>query len=141
MGLEVTAEQRLSKLLSWFANFTYTHATVASELDPDQDGAQIPFVPNLTANLGLTLRLPLGFTIAPFLQIVGEFYDSTSKTGRQTFGPFAVANLRAQKTLFTSAGAVAILVELNNIGHHRYALPWQFRDPGFNGMAYLQLSR
>jgi outer membrane receptor protein involved in Fe transport len=141
LGVELTAEQRLSKLVSWFANFTYTHTSVGSDLDPDQDGAQIPFVPNVTANLGLTLRLPLGFTIAPFLQIVGEFYDSTSKTGRQTFGPFAVANLRAQKTFLTSAGAVAILVELNNLGHHRYALPWQFRDPGFNGMAYLQLTR
>ena len=43
--------------------------------------------------------LPERVTAALFVNGVGEFYDSTSRSGRKSFGPFVIPNVRVQKTV------------------------------------------
>jgi outer membrane receptor protein involved in Fe transport len=138
-GVEVAAEQYLAETLSSFANFTYTHSRISNDLDPDQDGASVSFVPNWVANVGLTATLPYQVTVSPYLNAVGRFYDSTSKSGRKGFGDFAVLSLRLQKTFVARACQVDLSVALNNLTNKKYDQPWNFRDPGFNGMGYVQV--
>jgi iron complex outermembrane receptor protein len=138
-GIEIAAQQFLVERLTSFANFTYVSTKVTSDLDPDQDGASIPFVPTWTANAGLTAWLPFQLTLSPYVTAVGKFYDSTSKSGRKDFGNFVVVSLKLQKTFVARAYDVDVSVALNNITNQKYDQPWNFRDPGFNGMGYLQL--
>ena len=48
-------------------------------MDKDQDGSNVPFVPNYMANLGVTFSLPCDITISPYVRFVGSYYDSTSE--------------------------------------------------------------
>jgi iron complex outermembrane recepter protein len=138
-GVEVSAQQFLAEKLSSFANFTYVNTKVTNGLDPDQDGSNISFVPNWTANAGLTAQLPYQVSVSPFVNAVGKFYDSTSKSGRKEFGNFVVVSLKLQKTFVARAYQVDVWAALNNITNKKYGQPWNFRDPGFNGMGYLQV--
>jgi iron complex outermembrane recepter protein len=138
-GVEFSAEHYWAGGLSSFANFTYTNTKIANDLDPDQDGANITFVPNWMANLGFTAELPYGFRISPFVNGVGKFYDSTSKSGRKAFGDFVIVSLRLQKTFVAQAYQVDVSAALNNLTNKKYDQPWNFRDPGFNGMGYVQV--
>jgi outer membrane receptor protein involved in Fe transport len=132
-GIEATLDHALGRGLSWFANGTWTHSRVENPLDPDQDGAEISFVPDWMANVGASLSLPHGFTVSPYLRAVGTYYDSTSLSGRRSFGGYAVPALRLQAVAGAGARAeVVIALDLNNITDNRYEMPWQFRDPGFS---------
>jgi outer membrane receptor protein involved in Fe transport len=138
-GVEVAAEQYLAERLSSFANFTYTNSKVSNDRDADQDGANISFVPNWVVNAGVTATLPYRVTVSPFLNAVGKFYDSTSKSGRKAFGNFAVVNLKLQKTFTARAYQVDVSAVLNNLTNKKYDQPWNFREPGFNGMGFVQV--
>jgi len=138
-GVEVAAEQYLAERLSSFANFTYTHSKVSNDLDADQNGANISFVPNWVANAGLTAQLPYQVTVSPYVNAVGRFYDSTSLSGRKAFGKFVVVSLKLQKTFVARAYQVDVWAVLNNLTNKKYDMPWNFRDPGFNGMGYVQV--
>jgi outer membrane receptor protein involved in Fe transport len=139
-GVEVALEQALSRRVSWFANATYTHSRIRNPIDPTQDGAEIPFVPDWMANVGATLILPHGFTVSPYLRAVGTYYDSTSLSERQSFGEYVVPALRLQAAVAAGArGEVVFALDLNNLVDDRYAMPWQFRDPGFNALASVAL--
>jgi hypothetical protein len=70
---------------------------------------------------------------------VGRFYDSTSLSGRKAFGNFVVVSLKLQKTFTARAYQVDVWAVLNNITNKKYYQPWNFRDPGFNGMGYVQV--
>lgn len=112
---------------------TRVRARQKNPLDPDQDGANLPFVPDLVVNAGMGIKLPHQFTLSPYLQAVGTYYDSTSKSGRRSFGSYQELNLRIMKRLFQGDGyATHLSLDLNNLTHNRYELPWQFRNPGFN---------
>ena len=44
--------------------------------------------------------------------------------------------LRLESAVAARAGAeVRLTLDLNNITDRRYAMPWQFRDPGFSFFA------
>jgi outer membrane receptor protein involved in Fe transport len=116
-GVEIAAQHFLAERLSSF----------------------ISFVPNWTANAGLTARLPYQVTVSPFVNAVGRFYDSTSKTGRKQFGNFVTVSLKLQKTFVARACQVDVFAVLNNITNKKYDQPWNFKDPGFNGMGFLQV--
>jgi len=132
-GIEVALDQRLSRRVSFFVNGTWSASRISNPLDRDQDGAQIPFVPDWTANAGASLSLPHGFTVSPYLRAVGTYYDSTSKSGRLAFGEYVIPALRLEAMLSSGGSAdVVFAVDLNNITNNRYAMPWQFRDPGFS---------
>jgi iron complex outermembrane recepter protein len=140
VGGEAAVDLVLGEWLSGFANGTYTYTKIFNSIDPDQDGSKIPFVPNWMGNAGLTVRLPYRVAISPFVNAVGTFYDSSSKSGRQSFGKFAVPSLRAAKSWVRASHTVELSVALNNLANRQYHMPWAFRDPGFNGMAFLQFS-
>ena len=138
-GLELSVDHRIGNY-SWFANSTLVRSRTSGNPNPDQNDTQLSFVPNVVANAGITARLPAHFTLAVFANAVGTFYDSTSRTGRKSFGPFVVPNARIQKTVPTPDFDLDFIVALNNFINNKYDLPWQFRDPGFNGMAYVQIT-
>ena len=139
-GVEVALDQAVSRRVRWFANATYTHSRIQNPIDPTQDGAEIPFVPDWMANVGASFALPHGFTVSPYLRAVGTYYDSTSLSGRQSFGDYVVPALRLQAAVAAGAKSdVVFALDLNNLVDDRYAMPWQFRDPGFNAFATVAL--
>ena len=139
-GVEVAVEHAPLDKLQWFANFTYTDTEVKNNLDPDQDGADISFVPNSIANVGFTAKLPFDITVSPYLNRVGRYYDSTSLSGRQKFGPYETVNIKIEKLLVKTADyALNASLDLNNVGDRKYIMPWQFQDPGFNMYAAIDL--
>ncbi len=132
-GVELAFDHALSRHISWFANATFTSSEIDNPLDPGQSGAEIPFVPDWMANLGASFQLPHGFVISPYLRAVGTYYDSTSLTGRRSFGNYVIPALRAQAAVDAGSGAeVVFALDLNNLVDDRYEMPWQFQDPGFN---------
>ncbi len=139
-GAEVSLEQQLSKTVSWFANLTYTATEIENPLDSDQDGSDLSFTPDYLVNIGGTALLPGGFTLSPYLQLVGAYYDSTSSSGRNEFGNYAVVNVKVEKTVYTSpAYNVVAALDLNNLTNEDYEMPWQFQDPGFNALASMEV--
>ena len=83
--------------------------------------------------------LPYQVSVSPFINAVGRFYDSTSKSGRRGFGNQAVISLKVQKTFTAQGYHIDLSAVLNNITNQKYEQPWNFRDPGFNGMGYVQV--
>lgn len=139
-GLEWDVRYTPSAELSWFANLTRTRTKVENPITADQDGTEIPFTPDTMANFGLTAHLPWQLTLSPYLQWVGRYWDSTSRTDRHAFGNYGVANLRLQKNARQDAtSSVDLFVDLNNIGNRRYEMPFDFRAPGFNAFAGLNV--
>jgi len=132
-GVELAFDHALSRNISWFVNATSTSSEIDNLLDPGQSGAEIPFVPDWMVNLGASFQLPHGFVISPYLRAVGTYYDSTSLTGRRSFGDDVIPALRAQAVVNAGSGAELVFaLDLNNIVDDRYEMPWQFQDPGFN---------
>jgi outer membrane receptor protein involved in Fe transport len=135
-GVEAEIKHFLNEYIQWFVNYTFTHSKVVNDIDADQDGANIPFVPNHMVNVGATVRLLDDLVIAPYLHYVGTYYDSTSKSGRQKFGQYATINAHLQKGIVKN---VVLNLDLTNITNNKYEMPWQFRDPGFAAFGSLEL--
>jgi iron complex outermembrane recepter protein len=137
-GLELAYEHFVNDRFRIFTNFTYTGSRISNPYDKDQQGTALSFVPDYIVNAGFELTLPAAFKLSPYLHAVGSYYDSTSRSGRTEFGPYQVLNLRAEKALYrTDMYTIILFADLNNITCRRYLMPWQFRDPGFNGMGGL----
>lgn len=140
-GAELTAERKVSDNLCWFANLTSISSRVENPLDKDNDGTNIPFVPDYVANAGLTMNLTGEVSLSPYIHMAGNYYDSTSRTGRTKFGPYQTVNLKIQKTFpKKSKYNASIFVDLNNITNKRFEMPWQFQDTGFNAFAGFEVS-
>ncbi|HVO11721.1 MAG TPA: TonB-dependent receptor [Vicinamibacteria bacterium] len=132
-GVELAIDQAVGRNLTWFANGTYTHSRIENPLDPDQQGAQVPFVPVWMANAGASLSLSRRITASPYLRAVGTYYDSTSLAGRQSFGKYVIPAFRMQAVVAAGTRSdVVFALDLNNLSNDRYAMPWQFQDPGFS---------
>jgi outer membrane receptor for ferrienterochelin and colicin len=140
LGLELSLEQRFLEHSSAFGNATFVRSRISDSPDSSQNGAQVPFVPNWVANAGVATELPEQVTLAGYLNLVGTFYDSSSKTSRQEFGKFVYPSARVQKRIPMHDFDIDFIVTLNNLLNKKYDLPWQFRDPGFNGMATVQVT-
>lgn len=139
-GLELEAKHVIDNRFTYFANLTYNSTKIENNLDLNQDGSDIPFVPEFIFNAGLTAQLPYSLTVSPYFQYVGKYYDSSDKTGRRDFGKHGIVNMVLNKGLakgdkFTSN----LKIELNNLFNKKYEMPWQFQDPGFSAMAKLEL--
>jgi iron complex outermembrane recepter protein len=135
-GVELEIKHKATKYLEWFANYTYTKTEIKNDVDKDQDGSNIPFVPDYVANLGITTYLPWELTISGYLHCVGQYYDSSSKSGRQTFGPYQTINMKFVKGLYkTKDYGIDLTVDLINLTNNQYEMPWQFKDPGFSAFA------
>jgi iron complex outermembrane recepter protein len=132
-GFELVYDQYAGGTFHVFTNFTYTSSRISNPFDPDQQGTALSFVPGYVVNARLGVNLTRTFKLTPYLHAVGEYYDSTSRRGRSTFGPYQILNLKVEKTLYrTDTHAVVLCSDLNNVTNRRYVMPWQFRDPGFN---------
>lgn len=132
-GVEVEVRHQPIDRLSWFANYTYTHSEINSDEDPDQDGAQVPFVPEHMGNIGVDLNLPYEVTASIYLHLAGEIYDSTSKQNRNRFDSYELLNADLRKVLVrTGTYRVDGYVELYNLTNNEFEMPWQFQDPGFS---------
>lgn len=139
-GVEIVYNHRINDQFSLFANYTGTSSRINNPLDNDQDGADITFVPNYLVNAGLEYNYRNLFKLTPYLHAVGEYYDSTSKSGRSLFGPYQVLNLKVEQTVYrTDEYSIVLFCDLNNITHRRYLMPWQFRNPGFDVLGGLHL--
>ncbi|NJD07258.1 MAG: TonB-dependent receptor [Methylococcaceae bacterium] len=136
MGLELDLRHAPLERFQWFANLTLNHSRVSNPAQPDQDGSAVPFVPEQLANLGFTARLPGELIASPYLHWVGRYWDSTSQRSRRAFGDYALLNLRLQRQMMRYGGAsVDLTLDLNNLGNRRFDMPFDFRDPGFNAFA------
>jgi iron complex outermembrane receptor protein len=139
-GLELAFDHGISDQLRWFVNGTLTRSEIDNPFDSDQDGSEIPFVPDWMANLGASLTVGDRVVVSPYLRAGGSFYDSSSISGRREFGSYVVPALRVEGTIDTGAGSSAVLaLDLNNLTDERYEMPWQFRDPGFNAFGSVTL--
>lgn len=139
-GFEVDTRYTLGSGLTAFANLTHTRTRVSDTLNPGHDGSQIPFAPARLANAGLVVPLPGELTLAAYYHWVGRYYDSTDRSARLPFGNYGVFNLRVQKLLVRSADATVLLTaDLNNLTDRQYRMPFDFRDPGINGFAGVEV--
>lgn len=139
VGFELTVEQRVSENTQWFANLTRISSGVSNPLDADNDGTRIPFVPDYTANAGVTMNLTGEVAISPYIRMIGNYYDSTSRAGRRGFGPYQTVNVKIRKGIGHKPGCeTSAFVDLNNLMNRRFEMPWQFADPGFNAFAGIE---
>ena len=138
-GIELSFKQYLNDAIDYFANTTFTRTRVSNPIDASQDGADLSFVPKNVTNLGVNWRLASGTAVSPYVQYVGKYYDSTDKTSRSEYGNYTVANLHITQVLRRSGDQqIDLFADLNNLGNRKFAMPWAFRDVGFNAMAGVQ---
>jgi outer membrane receptor protein involved in Fe transport len=108
--------------------------------NPDQDGAEVPFVPEHMGNIGVDFRLPYDFTASLYLHLAGSIYDSTSKSGRSEFDGYETLNASLKKRLMDKpAYKVDAYVDLYNLTNNEYEMPWQFQDPGFSVLGGIKI--
>ncbi len=132
-GFEFSVNQRIEEKIDWFANITYTKSEIIDPDNPDQDGAEVPFVPEIMSNAGITFFLPYNIVVTPRIHFGGGIYDSSSKISRIYYESKEVFNLFISKTfIFAKDIKLNSFVRLYNITNNKYDMPWQFRDPGFN---------
>jgi outer membrane receptor protein involved in Fe transport len=132
-GFEICVKQSIEKKLDWFANLTYSDSEINDPNNPDQDGVEVPFVPKLMGNLGVTFYLPYSIEISPKAHFGGKIYDSSSKANRTAFASRELINLMVSKTIkFSKSNALNLFLNLYNVTNNKFEMPWQFRDPGFS---------
>jgi len=136
-GLELELRQTQPDSDSWFANLTFSDTRLENSSNADQDGTEIPFAPDLTGNLGFTALMPGQWRVSPYFHWIGRYYDSASRSGRKAYGHYGTFNLHASRPVGRNT---KLSLDLVNLGNRRYAMPWDFRDPGFSGLASLQIS-
>lgn len=139
-GIELQLAHYINQNIYWFTNYSYIDTKIKNGVDPDQDGADIPFTPDYTFNVGLVAKLPYDFTVAPYLRLVGSYYDSTSLIGRKKFGAYETINVKIQKLLVkTKDYSMNFNLDLDNVTDNKYEMPWQFQNTGFQAFASIEL--
>lgn len=133
-GIEMDVQQRTDWGIDWFANATLTQSEIVAPGNPDQDGAEVPFVPGVMANVGATCYLPYRIEVSLMLHWSGRIYDSSSKENRNSFDSGELVNVMASKAFAVRGGrTVTVFVKLYNATDNKIDMPWQFQDPGFQG--------
>jgi len=132
-GAEIEARHKFAKGMEAFANYTYTKTEIDNDFDKDQDGAEVPFVPQHQGNIGVILHLPQDIMISAYLHLSGEIYDSSSKSGRKKFDAYETLNLKAKKMLCQNENyQLDLFADLYNLTNNEFEMPWQFQDPGLS---------
>ncbi len=130
-GIEIEYEQSLSNTMNIFGNYTYVNTKMENPINTDQDGTEIPFAPDHIINVGFDYNLWGDFVLSPRAQYAGWYYDSNSKSGRNSFKQGWVVNLVAQKKIATKNNLTTdAFVQLYNVTDNRYLMPWGFRNTG-----------
>jgi iron complex outermembrane recepter protein len=139
-GGEIEISQKISERVSWFANGTCMTTNIVNDVNTNENDVKIPFSPDVVANIGARYAMWFGFTVTPWLNYTGEFYDGTVKEERTLFKPGVVLNMYASQTIVTGeAYTMECFVQLYNITNNTYEMPWQFQNPGFSGMGGLKV--
>ena len=132
-GFEIGIRQKIKKGFDWFANVTYTKSEIKDNYDPDQNGVEIPFVPAVMGNAGITFTVPYGIELRPWAHFGGKIYDSNSRKRRNSYDSGALINVVITKEFELPAGKnLEAVIRLYNITDNKFKMPWQFMDPGFN---------
>lgn len=132
-GFEFGLKQKVESYFDWFANVTYTKSEIKDNYDPDQNGVEIPFVPAVMGNAGVTFLMPYDIEIRPWAHFGGKIYDSNSRRGRNSYDSGVLLNVIITKQFALSEGKILeAIVRLYNITDNKFKMPWQFIDPGFN---------
>ena len=140
LGTELGLTHYTNRYFTWFTNMTYMSTNVKNSVDPNQNNSNIPFVPKWLANLGFTANLPYDIYISPYVHFVGQYFDSTDKNNRRSFGNYAEFNMKLRAGLFKTRSCSGFLnLDLNNLTNRRYEMPWQFQNTGFNFLAKLEV--
>jgi iron complex outermembrane recepter protein len=140
-GIEIEFGQRLCDVIRWFANYTYLSTKIKNSHNTDQDGTNVPFAPDNLANIGVDVTLSGGLQVHPTLNYGGKYYDSNSKSGRNSFMQGTVLNITASQLLVKGNGyATEIFIQLYNITDHKYIMPWGFQNPGFSASGGIRVT-
>ena len=115
-GGEFSVRQLIDDKIEWFANLTYTLSEIDNPDNEDQDSVELPFVPGMMNNVGVTLYLPFEIEISVWAHFGGE-----------------CINVHAQKVFrLKKDKAVTLFIKAYNITDNTFTMPWQFQDPGFS---------
>lgn len=138
------AEVRLIPIqeVTLFSTLTWTETTVENPKNPDQDGSNVPFVPDLTMNGGVTVNLdPMGLILTGVVHYSGKIYDSLSKKDRLSYDQGLVVSLSGEWTVFRAENSrLSLTGSVYNLTDDQYDMPWQFKDTGRALTAGLQLT-
>lgn len=138
-GIEFEIKQIVSGNFSWYGNLTYLKTKTKNPLDPDLDGAEVPFSPELIANAGIAFTSTFGLQIVPALNYNNGFFDSSSKAGRRKFTPGTLLNIFiSQEIIKSTKQNVSIFGRFYNVTNNQYEMPWQFKNTGFSAMCGLK---
>lgn len=140
-GGEVEIKQLVNSLFSWYLNFTYMSSNIKDKLNADQNDVDIPFSPNLIANIGGKLNLKSGFTFSPSVNYNAGFYDGISRTRRTKNVSGIVLNAWLSQQIFKNETyMLECYAQLYNLTNNDFNMPWQFKNPGFSGMIGIKLT-
>ena len=140
-GAELEVTHRLSDMVEWFANYTYTNAEVTeNEEYPDRVGAKINFVPDSAIGLGVHLTLAEGLRATITAQQYSGIYQDISTTAEPLDG-YLLVNARIQYGVSTQDGYdLTLFLEPYNLTNQTFEMPWGFQDPGFSANGGLMVS-
>ena len=140
-GAELEVTHRLSDMVEWFANYTYTNAEVTeNEEYPDRVGAKINFVPDSAIGLGVHLNLAPGLRATITAQQYSGIYQDISTTAEPLDG-YMLVNARVQYGVSTQDGYdLTLFLEPYNLTNQTFEMPWGFQDPGFSANGGLMVS-
>lgn len=139
-GGELEFTQRINKEFDWFVNYTFISSETINNLNPDQSGTAIPFAPGNIFNLGLEYLSSFGLDLVPSLNYNSGFYDALDKSSRIFYKPGIVVNLYISQLIFKRQSFnLEFFARLSDITNNDYQLPWQFKNPGFEGMTGLKV--
>jgi len=140
-GGELEVSQKVNKSVSWFLNGTGMMTKVENEVAENEDNVEIPFSPEVTANLGVNYYASFGFTLTSSVNYNGGFYDGTTKTERSFFKPGFVLNAYIAQVLIKGESfSVECFARFYNITNNRFVMPWQFQNTGFSGMGGIKVT-
>ena len=145
-GAELEVTHRLSEMVEWFANYTYTNAEVKEHENEDLVGAKINFVPDSAIGLGAHLTLANGLRATVTVQSYSGIYSSIRKDDPNTdeddpLPGYVLVNARVQYDVSTMDGYdLTLFLEPYNLTNQTFEMPWGFQDPGFSANGGLLVS-
>jgi iron complex outermembrane recepter protein len=141
LGGEVELSHKIDKGVSWWINGTLLSTNIKNDLNIEQNNVDIPFAPKIVLNAGLNYTSPVGFTLSSVLNYNDGFYDGIDKLVRNYFKPGIVINVyMAQIISKSDLYSLEGFAQLYNITNNDYEMPWQFKNPGFSGMAGIKIT-
>ena len=140
-GAEAEISHDLAAWCQWRANYTLTRTEIDNDVDPDQDGAEVNFVPQHMGNVGADLLLPGGLAASISVQLSSSINESVSRSAPRGIDGHELVNARIEKLFAHADGReVRLYLEPYNITNNDFRMPWGFKDTGFSATGGLTVS-